>query len=224
MKALYTLAGTLAGILVLGSADSRSQDAKDKQGEAKNARAEHGESNQRIEQPKRVEDSYPLKNDGDRRKSIEGLQQITVDLIALFNMHKEAHWNLTGPLYLPLHDFYQEKADLYRSQADVFAERVLHLGSSVDGRYSTIARTTKIPEMPAGYLTDNESIKLLIDRVTVLQKETYRLIRETEESDPTTSNKLQDLAYLVDKNLWKLRSHIQKPGGQGDDLPWVSAK
>ena len=93
--------------------------------------------------------------------------------------------------------------------------------NSVDGRYSTIAKTSKIPEFPGGYVTDNESLKLLFDRVTVLQKEVYQDIRETEQSDPPTSNKLQDLAYAVDKNLWQIRIHLQKPGGLGQDLPWV---
>ena len=98
-------------------------------------------------------------------------------------------------------------------------ERDLQLGFSVDGRYSTIAKTTNIPEFPAGYVTDNESLKLLLDR-TVLQKEVYVDIRETNDSDPVTSNKLQDLAYGVDKNLWQLRIHLQKPGGRGEDLPY----
>jgi starvation-inducible DNA-binding protein len=94
----------------------------------------------------------------------------------------------------------------------------------VDGRYDTIARTTTIPEFPAGYLTDNESLRLLIERVTVLQREIYKGIRETEQSDPPTSNRLQDLAYSVDKNLWQLRIHLQEPGGLGADLPWSSPR
>jgi starvation-inducible DNA-binding protein len=178
------------------------------------------DSNERLPQPRRIEDSYPLKDDDARRKSVKGLQQLTVDLLAVVNMYKEAHWDLSGPLYLPLHEYYDAQADFYRQQADVFAERVLHLGSSVDGRYSTITRTTRIHDMPVGYMSDNASLKLLVDRVTVLQKEIYQLLRETEESDPPTSNKLQDLAYFVDKNLWQLRSHLQHPGGQGQDLPW----
>ena len=202
-----------------------SQDTKDTaQGVSSSAKhdATQGESNERLSQPKRIEDSYPLTGDDERQKSVKGLQQLTVDLLAMYNMFKEAHWNLTGPLYLQLHEYYQQQADFYLQQSDLFAERVLHLGSSVDGRYSTIARTTKIPEMPSGYLTDDGSIRLLVDRVTVLQKEIYQFIRETEDGDPPTSNKLQDLAYSVDKNLWQLRSHVQKPGGQGEDLPWVS--
>ena len=177
-------------------------------------------SNEKLPQPKRIEDSYPLTSEADRAKAAKLLQQLTVDLLALFNQNKEAHWDVNGPLYLPLHEFFQEQADFYRMQADIFAERALHLGYSVDGRYSTIAKTTNIPEFPAGFVTDNEAIKLLLDRITVLQKEVYTDIRETEDSDPVTSNKLQDLAYGVDKNLWQLRIHLQKPGGNGQDLPW----
>jgi starvation-inducible DNA-binding protein len=152
------------------------------------------------------------------------LQQLTVDLMAVFNLYKEAHWDLSGPLYLQLHEYYDQQADFYRKQADEFAERVLHLGYSVDGRYSTIARTTTIPDFPAGYLTDNESLRLLVERVTVLQKEIYKGIQETEQSDPPTSNRLQDMAYAVDKNLWQLRIHLQEPGGQGANLPWASPR
>ncbi len=171
-------------------------------------------------QPGRVEYSYPLKGDQERSKSVKALQQLTVDLLALHNMYKEAHWDLTGPLFVPLHEYFQQQADFYLQQADLFAERVLHLGAYVDGRFSTIARTTKLAEMPDGYLTDDHALKLLLDRVSVLQKEIYDLIGETEASDPPTANKLQDLAYSVDKNLWQLRAHIQQPSARRGDLPW----
>jgi DNA-binding ferritin-like protein len=171
-------------------------------------------------QPGRIESSYPLKGDAERRQSVTGLQQLTVDLLALHNMYKEAHWDLTGPLFLPLHEYYQRQADFYLQQADLFAERVLQLGASVDGRFSTIARTTKLAEMPEGYLTDDHSLKLLLDRVTVLQKEIYELIGATEGSDPPTSNRLQDLAHAVDKDLWQLRAHFQESNSRSGDLPW----
>ena len=226
---LTALSFTLIGIT--HAQDTKAQDAKANQTDAKTAQdvtaratkaVKEGESNEKLSQPKRIEDTYPLPSEAERTKSAKLLQQLTVDLLALFNQHKEAHWNVNGPLYLPLHEFYQEQADYYRKQADIFAERVLSLGYSVDGRYSTIARTSKIPDFPAGYVTDNESLKLLIDRVTVLQKEVYQDIRETNDSDPPTSNKLQDLAYDIDHNLWQLRIHLQKPGGQGEDLPYTA--
>ena len=180
------------------------------------------ESNEKVPSPPRITESYPLFDDAARDKSTKVLQQLVVDLLSLFNQYKQAHWNLSGPLYIPLHEFYQNQADYYRKQADIFAERTLSLGYSIDGRYQTIAKTTNIPDFPAGYVADNESIKLLIDRVTVLQKEVYKDIRETSESDPVTSNKLQDLAYDVDHNLWQLRIHLKQPGGLGESLPWAA--
>ncbi len=182
------------------------------------------QSSEILPQPPRITNSYPLAAEGDREKTVKWTQQLTVDLLATFNDYKEMHWDLTGPLYLPLHEFYQEQADFYRKQADLLAERSLSLGYSVDGRYSTIAKTSKIPELPTGYVTDNESIRLLVDRVAVLQKEVYTAIKELNESDPVTSNKLQDLGYQVDKNLWQLRIHLVRPGGQGETLPWAASQ
>ncbi len=48
----------------------------------------------------------------------------------------------------------------------------------------------------------------------------HELIGETEGSDPPTANKLQDLAHSVDKNLWQLRAHVQKPSSRRGELPW----
>ena len=230
--AIRTTAAIVCTLAATGAAHAQSAEEKQAQQTdmrlqqdalARGNRAENqGQSVEKVPSPKRIEDSLPLPSDATRQKSAQILQQTTVDLLSLFNTYKEAHWNLSGPLYLPLHEFYQEQADMYRKYADVFAERQLSLGFSVDGRYQTIARTTKIPDMPAGYLTDNESLKLLIDRVTVFQKEVYQYIRDTSESDPPTSNKFQDLAYDVDHNLWQLRIHLKQPGGLGENLPWAA--
>ena len=179
-------------------------------------------SNEKFPQSKVIENSYPLTSDSACTKVVRIMHQITVHLLAVFNQNKEAHWNVNGSLYLPLYAFYQEQADFYRTQADLFAERALQLGYSIDGRYSTISKTTNIPDFPGGYITDIESKKLLLDRIKILQKEVYNYVRETEDIEKVTSNELQDLGYEVDKNLWKLRIHLQKPGGSGEVLPSVN--
>lgn len=173
------------------------------------------QSNEKLPQPPRIEQSYPLANEQDREKTTKLMQQLVVDLLGTFSNYKEVHWNLNGPLYLTLHEFYQYQADYYRKQADIFAERSLHMGYSIDGRYSTIAKTTTLPDIPAGYVTDNDSLKLQLDRVKILDKEVYSDIDALSKSDPVPANQLQTLAYDIDKNLWQLRIFIQKPGGSG---------
>lgn len=229
-----TISCLALGFVMAGTAQAQSSSAQTQQDNQHDTRlaqtaqargqkaAGQGQSNEKIPSPPRVEDSYPLTSDAARDKSSKDLQQTVVDLLSLFNDYKEAHWNLNGPLYFSLHDYYQGQADLYRKYADVFAERELSLGYSIDGRYSTISSTSTLPQMPAGYITDNESLQLMIDRVTVFQKEVYKDIRDTQDSDPPTSNKYQDLAYDVDHDLWKLRILLKKPGGLGENLPWAA--
>jgi len=133
--ALSTVALALRGIA--GPAPSRS----DQKSTARTASKGRGDkSNEKLSQPKLIEHSFPLEGDGERAKSVRLLQQLTVDLLAIDNIYKEAHWNLSGPLYLQLHEYYDQQAAFYHKQADDFAERILHLGYSVDGRYATIAR------------------------------------------------------------------------------------
>ena len=90
---------------------------------------------------------------------------------------------MTGPLYVPLHEYFQQQADVYLQQADPrFAERVLHLGApSVDGRFSHDRehdQRSSPSTLPTKLPFDRRSrgSRLLLDRVTVLQKEVYDLI------------------------------------------------
>ncbi len=66
--------------------------------------------------------------------------------------------------------------------------------------------------MPAGYLRDDDTLRLLITRLTLLQTEVYEDISKTEQSDEPTSNLLQELAHDLDYNLWQLRVHLKRPG------------
>lgn len=180
-----------------------------------------GADNQNLPQAKLLEQSLPLSGGDDRIKSVRRLQQILFDVLAIQSDYKQAHWNLTGPLYLPLHHYYDEEAEYYRKAADVLAERVLALGHSADGRPVAVARQSRLEAFPAGYVSDGESLRLLIARLITLQEETYRALRELEDTDPPTSNQL---AFHVDKNLWQLRAHLMKPAVGGGRLPWADKK
>ncbi len=69
-----------------------------------------GQSNQQLPASALTEESYPLAGDAAREKTTRLLQEVVVDLLATVNIYKQAHWNLSGPLYLPLHEYYDEQA------------------------------------------------------------------------------------------------------------------
>jgi len=149
----------------------------------------------------------------DKRQLItDELQATVVEPLELFHDSKQCHWNMRGPLYLPLHEKLQENADEYRKYADLMAERVLQVGNPIDGRTSVVAATANLGEMPGGYLTDKQVLILMTERITTVAKRVRQRIERIERMskvDEVTSNKLQDLSYELDKHVWQFRVQMQ---------------
>jgi len=148
--------------------------------------------------------------EADKRQPItDELQATVVELLELFHDSKQCHWNLRGPLYLPLHEQLQNNADAYRKYADLLAERVLQVGYPIDGRTGVVAATSNLDEMPGGFLTDKQVLILMTGRITTVAKRVRQRIERLSKVDEVTSNKLQDLSYELDKHVWQFRVHMQ---------------
>jgi starvation-inducible DNA-binding protein len=148
--------------------------------------------------------------EADKRKPVtDDLQATVVELLELFHDSKQSHWNLRGPLYLPLHEKLQENADEYRKYADLLAERVLQVGNPIDGRTSVVAATANLGEFPGGYLTDKQVLILMTERITTVAKRVRQRIDHLSKIDEVTSNQLQELSYELDKHVWQFRVHMQ---------------
>ncbi|WP_229374876.1 Dps family protein [Fibrella rubiginis] len=147
----------------------------------------------------------------EKRQAINAdLQATVVELLELFHDAKQSHWNLRGPLYLPLHEQLQEYADTYRKYADLLAERQLQIGIPTDGRTSTIVETANLPKFPAGFLSDRQVLDIMTERIFTIAKRVRSRVESTAKNgDEVTSNKFQDLSYELDKQVWQFRVHMQ---------------
>jgi starvation-inducible DNA-binding protein len=94
------------------------------------------------------------------------LQATVVELLELFHNLKQSHWNLRGPLCLPLHEKLQKNADEYRKYADPQAERVLQVGNPTTNRTCIIAATANL----GGYLSDKKVLLLMTERIATVAK------------------------------------------------------
>ena len=74
-----------------------------------------------------------------RLAAASGLQKLLPELVALSLDAKQAHWNMTGPAFLPLHALTDRIAEDTRAWADRIAERAVALGFYVDARPATVA-------------------------------------------------------------------------------------
>src|SRR5690349_15067034 len=96
--------------------------------------------------PERIisEDHHPSLRHADRRAIGAELQAVLITLTDLSLAGKQAHWNLVGRLFRPLHLFLDELIDGWRAAADEVAERAVALGYSPDARAQTVADSTPL--------------------------------------------------------------------------------
>ena len=140
-----------------------------------------------------------------RQPVTDDLQATVVELLQLYHDSKQSHWNLRGPIYLSLHEQLQQNADVYLKYADILAERILQVGHPVDGRTSVVAATANLDNYPGGYLSDKQVLILMDERINIVAKRVRVRIAHMSKVDEVTSNQLQDLSYLLDKQVWKFR-------------------
>lgn len=126
------------------------------------------------------------------------------ELVALTIDAKQAHWNVTGPGFVPLHALTDQLADDSRAWTDRLAERALALGFAVDARAGTIASAAR--EFPAGYLTDREVIgelSMSIDRVVGT---TRRSLGDLEGTDAVAHDITVEVLEGLEKYRWMLQA------------------
>ena len=104
------------------------------------------------------EDHHPTLRHEERRGIGAELQAILVTLADLSLAGKQAHWNLVGRLFRPLHLFLDELVDAWREAADEVAERAVALGYAPDGRVQTLAAKTILEPLPEGQILDADVI------------------------------------------------------------------
>lgn len=137
----------------------------------------------------------------------EALQATLVGLIDLSLQAKQAHWNVVGPTFKPVHEFLDEMTNEYRDWYDIVAERLTAVGGAPDGRVATVAGSTPLPALPAGPITDKAALAAFDDRVTIVAAEVRRRAEELSEHDVATQDVLIEILRGLEKQRWLLRAH-----------------
>lgn len=143
------------------------------------------------------------------QKTVAALQRTLTELQQLQLELKQSHWNVSGTMFYPLHLLFQQHYEGVSKYADMVAQRLLAIGSSADGRATTIVRTSSIPEMPGGFLDDAQLIVWWTNTYKVVGDEIRQAIRDTSEADPTSSNLLQSVEQSIDEYQWFFRAMVQ---------------
>jgi starvation-inducible DNA-binding protein len=137
-----------------------------------------------------------------RLDAVSALQKLLPELVALGLDAKQAHWNTTGPAFLPLHALTDDIAADTRAWADRVAERAVSLGFYVDARPATVAASAG--NFPRGRVTDIEAIAelaALIDGVTATAR---RVLDQVGPADAVAHDITVEILEGLEKYRWML--------------------
>ena len=149
----------------------------------------------------------------DRQILAEKLTGTVADSYMLLTKTQAYHWNVTGPLFVPIHELTEKQyRDLFEA-ADDLAERIRALGEFSPTSYEEFSRKTVIDE-------DDGKPKPAQEMVEILATDNEKLARRMMEAsdiaeeigDKVTEDMLIARMKMHEQNAWMLRATASDEG------------
>jgi starvation-inducible DNA-binding protein len=145
-----------------------------------------------------------------RRQLAELLNERLADAIDLKLAAKHAHWNVKGPNFMSLHEFFDGLAGALDTPIDDMAERITALGGTAEGTIGLVARRTSLDPYPAAIVSGTDHVEALADAMAAFGRNVRKAIaRAGKLGDEGTADLFTGLSQEVDKQLWLLEANQQ---------------
>jgi starvation-inducible DNA-binding protein len=146
-----------------------------------------------------------------REGVIRILNRLLADEYVLYTKTRKYHWNVTGPRFKPLHDFFREQCEQLEGIADEVAERIPQLGGKAVATLEEFRVVATLVEDPGQYPDDNKMLSNLLNDHESLIRDLRTDADETDEKfhDMGTNDFLIGLMQQHEKTAWMIRAHLE---------------
>ena len=139
------------------------------------------------------------------------LNQALADLSDLHSQAKQAHWNVRGPSFYPLHLLFDQVAGSAEEPLDDIAERIVQLGGVAEGTVRQTAGRSALPEFPTAGPNGAAYAQVLAERFGAVAKTVRAAVDATAElGDTGSSDLLTGVSRALDKSLWFIEAHTRQ--------------
>ena len=145
----------------------------------------------------------------ERRFVAEGLNLVLSDTIFLAIKCLGYHWNVTGRLFKPLHELFEEDYNILLKAADDVAERIRALGFLAPGSFKEFSAFSVIREEASNPEAVDMIEILILDHETLIRRCKEVLDIASSIGDDGTVDILTQRILTHGKMAWMLRSHIE---------------
>ena len=147
--------------------------------------------------------------EGNRKETANGLSKLLADTYTLFLKTHNYHWNVTGPMFQPLHGVFETQYNELFEAADTIAERIRALGYPAPGSFAEFTKLTNIKEAH-GVPKATEMIRDLKEGHETLARTAREIFSRAEKSDDeATADLLTERVAAHEKTAWMLRSLLE---------------
>lgn len=146
---------------------------------------------------------------------VEVLQRRLAALLELQLLLKHAHWNVTGPNFIAVHEMLDPQVDEVRLMTDAIAERIATVGGAPVGTPQAITEATDAADR-GEYPLHRGSARQHLAALDAVYRRTIEgqrdAIGEAADLDPVTEGLLTDQAQQLELYQWFVRSHLEATG------------
>lgn len=157
-----------------------------------------------------VKTDIGVKDDA-RKKLVETLNMRLCDEYVLYTKTRKYHWNVVGPRFSQLHEFFEEQYEIIEEMIDETAERARQLGGKSLGTLDEFVRHSSINEDP-GQNPDAQTMisNLLKDHEAIIKTLRKNADEADEEYDDMATNDFfLEAVQKHEKMAWMLRAHLE---------------
>jgi starvation-inducible DNA-binding protein len=152
------------------------------------------------------------------KESVENLNQLLADTIALRDLYKKHHWQVAGPTFYSLHLLFDKHYEEQATIVDAIAERIQLLGGVSVAMAHDVAEMTLVPRPPKGREEVAVQISRLLHAHEIVLKEARTMARLAADRGDDGTNELivSDVIRRNEMQVWFVAEHAV-------DMPLVEA-
>jgi starvation-inducible DNA-binding protein len=149
-----------------------------------------------------------------RKEIVDLLNSRLADTLDLMLQAKQAHWTVTGPNFLNLHELFDKIAEGAWSSADLLAERVMQLGGMAEGTVQVTAGISHLDPYPVLISDAVEHIERMASALSKYARLIRAAIDDCEHrGDAASADLFTAISRTADKWLWLVEAHRRRPYG-----------
>ncbi|MFO1257101.1 MAG: DNA starvation/stationary phase protection protein [Gammaproteobacteria bacterium] len=141
-------------------------------------------------------------------KVCKELKKLLADTFTLYVKALNYHWNVKGPMFLTLHEFFESQYTALNSAIDGIAERIRQLDSYTPASLADFKSTTSVEETTA-QLKSNQMIESMIQSHEALTETCHKALKAASQDEVTADLVVERLAFH-EKSIWMLKSLAEK--------------